>query len=152
VIAAELVILHDLEPGFADTVRDLIAYGDGLWKGSGYRLTIPSYTTPEVAGRRTAAQQAVFFRRRLTDCDGYQKLSAHQLGRAIHLGVRVRTTGSYVPYDRLPADELGRFHLLVAQAERMGMVWGGRWKRKDFEHFEAGSASKAAADDFYKPV
>ena len=157
-IAAELLVIHDLEPRFRDLIRQVIAYADALYQGSRYRLTVSSYALPGVPGRRTAKEQAAEYAAGHTDCDGVRKVSKHQTGEALHLGVRVRATGAYVPYDTLPADEIHRFMLVVLYAEARGIVWGGRWTKgkaaRDFEHFEMGKAGApdTAPDDFYKPV
>lgn len=151
--AAELAIIGSLDPRFREQVRALVAYAETLTAQHHYRLSVTSYSLPEVAGRRTVAQQRVMFDTGRSKADGITKRSRHQDGLAIHFGFRDRRRPElYWSPAKMDLPMLGVFLAVVAQADRLGWVWGGRWepidKRTglgwDPEHFEAAPAMKAA--------
>jgi len=82
---------------------------------------------------RTAAEQhRLFLVGGKTYCDGYEKISMHQLDRARDIAI-VDETGAIVnDYGDHPSYAvLGEFW------ESLGGIWGGRWKDPyDIFHFE----------------
>ena len=150
--AAELAIIGDLDPAFRSQVKAMVAYCEALLSGHHYRLSVSSYTRPEVAGRRTEAQQRCMFDTGLSKADGTKKRSAHQDGRAIHFGFRDRRNPQlYWDPPRMESGMRAVWDSVVAKADRLGWVWGGRFKPLrpdglgwDPEHFEAWPLLKGA--------
>lgn len=151
--AAELAIIGGLDPPFRSQVKALTAYAEALLAGHHYRLSVTSYSRPEVAGRRTEAQQRCMFDTGKSKADGVRKRSAHQDGRAIHFGFRDRRDPQlYWPANRMEPPMLGVWLLVVEKAKRLGWVWGGHFKPIDPktgmgwdpEHFEDGPLLKGA--------
>jgi hypothetical protein len=65
----------------------------------------------------------------LTNCDGYIKVSQHQLWRAMDLYLVDADTG-FLAWDDEPYARLGEVW------ESFGGTWGGRFTSKDSGHFE----------------
>ena len=85
---------------------------------------------------RTAEEQNQQFKKGLSNCDGYKKISLHQKDRARDI-VIIDNDGSPVWTDD------PRYHILGKFWEEMeGCVWGSRWylegktKFNDVFHFE----------------
>ena len=132
----EVKILNELE-GARSLAWRLWGFAESVCEGTLYEPTIPSYTVPWKSGNRTAEQQNLLFSRGLSQVDGYKKIGKHQTGDAFHIGLRCRRTGRFIRY-KTGNEEADQVFLLIAErAEKMGLVWGGRWRKlKDWHHFE----------------
>lgn len=102
-----------------------------------------------VQGVRTAEQQQRLWRQGrstpgpvVTNCDGFHTRSNHQphadgLGYAVDL--------AFLPTDELP-DPFDLRHPWQAYGllgESLGLIWGGRFKLRDYDHLELSSAIPA---------
>jgi hypothetical protein len=163
VIAAELSIIASLDPAFRSQVKALVAYCEVLTDQHHYRLSVTSYSRPEVAGRRTEAQQRCMFDTGKSKADGVRKRSAHQDGLAIHFGFRDRRNPSlYWSADKMGDGMLSLWALVVDKAKRLGWTWGGDFMPIDPttrmgwdpEHFEMGAPAGirpiVGGDQLYK--
>ena len=86
---------------------------------------------------RTAEEQNKRFKKGKSLCDGYKKISKHQLGRARDI-VIIDSEGNPIWEHTPEYDRLGQLW------EQIGGVWGGRWYKEgktpfdDIYHFEDG--------------
>lgn len=152
-IPEEHAIIDDLEHATRQEVRRLVAWAEPILEGTGYRLSIESFTKPWIGGRRTVEQQAALYaigrkpgdkRRPVTMCDGVKRKSKHQSGRATHLGLRKVAAsrpgyGAWVRYQPRGGDPTERqlFLIVVREAKRRGFIWGGDWPSlRDYHHIE----------------
>lgn len=80
---------------------------------------------------RTAEEQNKLFLENKSNADGYNKISPHQVGRAVDV-VILEENGAPVWVDD------PRYHLLGAKWKELGGRWGGDWKtmKGDIFHFE----------------
>ena len=90
---------------------------------------------------RTAEEQNKRFKKGKSLCDGYKKISKHQLGRARDI-VIIDSEGNPI-WEHIPEyDRLGKLW------EQIGGVWGGRWYKEgktpfdDIYHFEDGEGGE----------
>ena len=99
----ERQVILTIEPAHAAEVILVMKWANEiLLAGSLYIATIPTYTDPQVSGRRTAERQLAYIH------DGKSwwnpanvENAPHVRGVAIHLGLRYRTTGRYIPWGRM---------------------------------------------------
>jgi len=71
----------------------------------------------------------------VTYCDGYSKISYHQLWRAKDIGI---LDGSgHLEYENIPKETLDKYAILGKFWENLGGRWGGNFKNfRDIFHFE----------------
>lgn len=105
-----------------------------LLSASLYTATIPNAFNPEASGKRSPASQIAYIE------DGKSwwsiknvKRAPHVLGYAIHIGLRYRKTGKYIPWDRMSKEAREVFMLIVAKMKALGWRWLGP---KDPNHFD----------------
>ena len=136
-LGQEEAIINSLTQRCASMAWRVIGFAEYLTEELPYRITIPSYTMPHVAGRRTAEQQLAFFDQGLSKCDGTKKRSRHQDGMAVHIGLRYRKSGRYISWSKMTSEQREIFLIIIRKAEHIGFRWGGRWRSfKDYEHLE----------------
>ena len=89
---------------------------------------------PEHGGIRTAEQQSELFARKLSKCDGWAKMSAHQSGKAFDVYAYVDGKASW------DSHHLTQVAVAVLQASCMlnyKLEWGGLWTTfLDMPHFQ----------------
>ena len=156
-VPQENAIIDALDPMARKVFRRFVAWCEDLLEGTRYRISLESFTKPWIAGRRTVEQQQALYEigrtkpgQKVTNCDGRKKKSNHQSGMALHLGMRWRRSGGESGGAETGAGKFIRhqtkgesseanqlFQLIVAEAERRRILWGGRWKGLlDYHHFE----------------
>lgn len=102
-----------------------------------YQITIPYYTDTQVSGLRSIERQKRYTANGRSKWYGNPKNSSHVLGRAIHLGLRYRKSGRFIPYSPAGGEPARVFELVVSRMEKLGWKWGGRWRSlRDYQHFE----------------
>lgn len=144
--AAELAIIASYDIVFRTKVRQINAWAKQMFADRPYRLSLMTYSRPEVSGNRTAIQQNAFFKSGKSKRDGYKKISQHQRKKATHYGFRSLDDENYCPdYEDMPADMKADFHLLVEKCRSMGLRWGGEFK--DWHHFEEPEEKKPMAPE-----
>lgn len=87
---------------------------------------------PEDGGVRSALTQNKLYKKGVSQCDGYIKISDHQLGKALDFFAYVdhRATWEYEPMAIVAAA-----HLQAANELGIKLGWGGLWKSpKDYPH------------------
>lgn len=78
---------------------------------------------------RTAEEQNEKYKKKLSNIDGYNKISKHQLGRAIDIAIKKE--------GRVVWERNEDYEILGQYWEDLGGVWGGRFKSlNDIYHFE----------------
>lgn len=136
-LAAEVRVIQGILPHLAFEIAMAFGWAAAYFSGSGVRLTVTSYTMPQVAGARTVERQKLYRKRGKSKWRGKPEDAAHVCREAMHLGLR--TTGKnprYVPWRRHTKLQRELFMAVVRFLEALGWTWGGRWKSKDREHFE----------------
>ena len=99
-------------------------------KNSPYDFGIPS-----TGGFRTAEEQYLLFQKGASKCDGYEKKSYHQTGKAfdIYAYVDGKATWEAKYYEPIAR------HLQSIAKDKFGieLTWGGDWKKfVDMPHFQ----------------
>ena len=95
---------------------------------------------PQLGGVRTADEQNKLFENGFSKCDGYDKKSYHQSGKAVDVIPYIKGGNVY----SLPSEEqevlFGKVAVCMLEAAAMEGVklnWGGNWKSwLDRPHFE----------------
>ena len=77
---------------------------------------------------RMPEQQKALYDKKVSNCDGYKKLSKHQLGRAGDIAVVID--------EKIDWKDHPEYKILGDYWVRLGGTWGGNWKKKDIFHFE----------------
>ena len=90
------------------------------------------------SGLRTAEEQHVLFNKSLSKCDGYNKKSKHQSGKAIDVYAYVNKKGSW---NKTHLAIIAGVILSTAQEFNVPIRWGGTFGSKnfngwDYPHFE----------------
>jgi len=115
--------LQGIEPILIDIVNEAI-------KESPYDFGIPSF-----GGLRTEEEQHYLFNKKVSKCDGYNKKSYHQTGKAFDIYAYVNGKATW---DKKYYEPIARHIQKVAQF-KFGIVltWGGDWKSfVDMPHFQ----------------
>lgn len=115
--------LEGIEPVLIEIVKEAI-------KESPFDFGIPMF-----GGLRTAEEQNGLFMKKVSKCDGFNKKSYHQTGKAfdIYAFVNGKPTWSAIYYEPIAR------HIQKVAKEKfnINLNWGGDWKRfKDLPHFE----------------
>ena len=98
-------------------------------KNSPYDFAIPQH-----GGLRTAEEQNDLFKRGVSKCDGYDKESYHQTGKAFDIYIYEDGNASW-DIDKLTA--VARHLEGVATEIGVDLQWGGDWiSWKDYPHFQ----------------
>ncbi len=92
------------------------------------RLTLIDFGHPEHAGKRKAREQNDLFKEGKSQCDGYDKLSSHQLGKALDFYAYVNNKASWEP-EHLAMVAVAYFQ--AASILGYKIAWGGLWKSKN---------------------
>jgi len=78
---------------------------------------------------RTPEEQHTMYLNGVSNCDGYETLSKHQLGCAADIAVLID--------GKIDWKYRNEYEILGAYWETLGGTWGGRWKNPhDIYHFE----------------
>ncbi len=128
-------VVLSIEPAHAAEVLAVMQWANGvLLAGSLYVATIPSYTDPQVSGKRSVERQLAYIEK------GYSwwnpanvERAPHVQGKAIHIGLRYRSTGRYIAWDWMSTEARQVFLLIVEKMKSKGWRWLGK---KDPEHFD----------------
>lgn len=118
-------------------------------------LTLSPHDFRITSGARTAEQQKALYNQgrttkgpRVTNCDGYNKKSNHQIkadgyGHAVDIFIcGEMREGKYVKftteegYSVKRLEEIAKLFKALANKKGLKVEWGGDWKMKDTPHFE----------------
>ena len=89
---------------------------------------------PQDGGIRTSERQNFFFKKKVSKCDGYNKKSYHQTGKAFDIYAFVNGKASW---DENYLTAIARHLQGIALAKGIKLFWGGDFKSfKDMPHFE----------------
>jgi len=91
------------------------------------QLTLVDYGHPKYAGKRKAWEQNDLFKEGKSSCDGYDKLSNHQLGKALDFYAYVNGKTSWEP-EHLAIVACAYFQ--AASLLGYKIKWGGLWKSR----------------------
>ena len=98
-------------------------------KDSPYEFQIPPF-----GGLRTAEEQHGLFLKKVSKCDGYNKKSYHQTGKAFDIFLMINGAASW---DKQKLTVVARHIQAVALDHKLKLDWGGDWKSfKDMPHFQ----------------
>lgn len=90
-------------------------------------LTLVDFGHPKLAGKRSAEEQHNLWLDDMSQCDGYTKISKHQLGKALDFYAFVNGKASwYHPHLAMVATA----HFQAASILGYRIKWGGLWKPK----------------------
>ena len=92
------------------------------------KLTLVDYGHDRFAGKRLAATQNELFLDGKSNCDGYDKLSKHQLGKALDFYAYVHGKASWEP-EHLTI--VACAYLQAASTLGYKAKWGGLWKSRN---------------------
>lgn len=100
----------------------------GIPREGGFRTSDEQYELYQV-GRRDIKNENI-----ITNCDGYELKSQHQLGRAFDIYGYVNGRATW---DRKILTEIA-FHIIdIAQKHfNVDLQWGGDWRKPDMPHFQ----------------
>ena len=126
-------VILTIESVLAAQVFIAFGWAEIVFEASRRRLTIPSYTDPQVSGKRTPERQRRYISRGKSWWRGDVEQAPHVLGRAIHLGLRDKRTGRYISWSRMTREDRQIFMLVVRKMESMGWLWFGS---RDSAHFD----------------
>ena len=91
---------------------------------------------PQYGGRRTAQEQHALFLGGKSKCDGIEKKSTHQSGKAFDVYAYVDGKASW---DELHLTTVAAAILQAASELKVPLEWGGLWKGfRDMPHFQLG--------------
>lgn len=96
-------------------------------------ITAIDFGIPDTGGKRTATQQNILFVNGRSKCDGYQKRSKHQDGKALDFFAYTNGKASWDIQD-LPM--VAAAFLQAASILGYKIKWGGLWEFKDMPHVE----------------
>jgi peptidoglycan L-alanyl-D-glutamate endopeptidase CwlK len=89
---------------------------------------------PEFGGLRTTREQRDLFNKGLSKCDGVNKKSHHQSGKALDFYAYVDGEASW---DELHLSLVGASFLQAGSELAIPLKWGGLWKTfKDYPHVQ----------------
>tara|TARA_R110001592_G_scaffold144715_3_gene368041 strand:- start:1414 stop:1842 length:429 start_codon:yes stop_codon:yes gene_type:complete len=98
------------------------------------------FTIPQLAGLRTADQQNKLFENGFSKCDGYEKKSYHQSGRAVDVIPYIKGKNVYnldETEKQLLFYKVAVCMLEASNKEGVQLNWGGNWSSwLDRPHFE----------------
>lgn len=99
-------------------------------KNSPYEFQIPAD-----GGLRTAEMQNALFLKKVSLCDGYSKVSSHQLGTAFDIFLMIDGKASW---DKAKLTETAKHIQSVAKNKfNTSLTWGGSWVNyPDLPHFQ----------------
>jgi len=98
------------------------------------RLTVVDFGHPQDAGLRIAERQNELYQANLSMCDGYVKLSEHQLGMALDFYAYVDGAATW---QTEPMALVACAYLQAASKLGYKIIWGGLWKRfPDMPHIQ----------------
>ncbi len=92
------------------------------------KLTLVDFGHGSVAGKRTAPVQNGLFKKGKSKADGYNKLSKHQLGKALDFYAYVNNSTSW-EHEHLTMVACAYFQ--AASILGYKIKWGGLWKSKN---------------------
>ena len=124
-----------IEPVLAAEVLAVMTWANTvLLDASLYEATIPSYSDPQVSGRRSVERQLAYIDRGLSwwNPDNVEN-APHVCGKAIHIGLRYKKTGRYIPWNRMSKEARSVFLVIVDKMKSKGWRWLGK---RDPEHFD----------------
>ena len=90
-------------------------------------LTLIDFGHPDYAGLRDAEEQLILYKRGVSQCDGYKKVSKHQSGKALDFYAYVNGRASWDP-EHLAIIATAYFQ--AASILGYKIRWGGLWKKK----------------------
>lgn len=90
-------------------------------------LTVIDFGIPSTGGKRTAEVQNGLFVEDKSDCDGYDKISEHQLGNALDFYAYAHGKASWEPHYLAI---IGCAFLQAASILGYKLEWGGLWQRR----------------------
>ena len=97
-------------------------------------ISVVDFGHPADAGKRTAERQNKLFLTGKSKCDGYNKLSPHQSGKALDFYAFVNGKASW---DTEHLAMVAAAFLQAASILGYKLKWGGLWKSfKDYPHVE----------------
>ncbi len=96
-------------------------------------LTVIDFGIPMNGGLRNATTQEILFIAGKSKCDGIERRSNHQTGKALDFFAYVNGKGSW---DRLHLAMVAAAMYQAAIILGYKIQWGGLWKFKDFPHIE----------------
>lgn len=97
-------------------------------------LTVIDFGIPSLGGLRTELQQNTLYNDGKSNCDGFNKRSKHQDGKALDFYAYVAGQASWNEYHLAM---VAAAHLQAAAELKIPIKWGGLWKEfKDFPHIE----------------
>ncbi|MDJ0503744.1 MAG: M15 family metallopeptidase [Nostocales cyanobacterium LE14-WE12] len=93
------------------------------------------FEIPPFGGMRTAEDQHGLFLKKVSKCDGYNKISEHQKGTAFDIFLLINGTASW---DKAKLTVVARHIQEVAKYSfKINLTWGGDWtKFVDMPHFQ----------------
>jgi peptidoglycan L-alanyl-D-glutamate endopeptidase CwlK len=92
------------------------------------------FGVPSSGGLRTAEDQNELFTKGVSKCDGYNKKSRHQTGKAFDIYAYVDGKASW---DTQHLTDIANHILKIAKDQfNVNLIWGGTWKWKDLPHYE----------------
>ncbi len=98
------------------------------------KISTVDFGHPADAGKRTAKRQHELFLSGKSKCDGYEKLSRHQSGRALDFYAFVDGKASW---DKIHLTTVAAAHLQAASSLGYKLKWGGFWTAfQDMPHVE----------------
>jgi len=89
---------------------------------------------PAHGGLRTAEEQRELFNTQKSKCDGYDKKSRHQSGRAFDVYAYLNGTASW---DKVHLGMIAGCILSEANAMGLKVVWGGTFNSNEFHGWDA---------------
>lgn len=116
-------------------------------KDGGVDFAIPSY-----GGKRTAEEQNMLFKKKVSKADGYDKKSYHQTGLALDVIPYVKAEGvkgNAIYTKKISAQKRTMYFHMIAvcmleAANRLGykLTWGGNWQTfNDMPHWQIAKES-----------
>lgn len=98
------------------------------------QITTVDFGHPAHSGLRTADEQKALFDNKKSKCDGYDKLSAHQKGKALDFYAYVDGRASW---NKLHLSMVAAAYLQAASMLGYKLQWGGLWENfKDYPHVQ----------------
>ena len=92
------------------------------------QITLVDFGIPSTGGVRTALVQNQLFKDGKSNCDGYEKISEHQKGKALDFYAYVHGQASW---DRGHLTMVAAAFLQAASKLGYKLSWGGLWKSRN---------------------